>query len=93
MSSRLAPLKGKAPATVTGGVNTRTGEVAARSCGGGKCAEDHVVDALGGKKEDVKFTEAVRPRTGEEVPVCPRCEGKYGREAFPKGTKFKSDRK
>lgn len=84
-------MKGKAPATVTGGYNVKTGEVAARPCGGGKCAEDHVVDALGGIKEDVRFTEAMRPRTGDQVPVCPRCESTYGREPFPPGTRFKSD--
>ena len=82
----------KRPATVTAGVNTKTGEVAARACGGGKCAEDHVVDALGGNKANVRFTEAVRPRTGEQVPVCTRCEGNFGRGAFPeKTTKFQSD--
>jgi len=91
LSAELAPLKGKAPATVTGGYNTRTGEVAARACGAGKCAETHVVEALGGNKVDVGLTEAVRPRTGLEVPVCPRCEATYGRRAFPPGTKFKSD--
>ena len=82
----------KRPATVTAGYNTKTGEVAARACGGGKCAEDHVVDALGGNKANVRFTEAVRPRTGEQVPVCTRCEGNFGREPFPSGTtRFKSD--
>ena len=82
----------KRPATVTAGVNIKTGEVAARACGGGKCAEDHVVDALGGNKANVRFTEAVRPRKGEQVPVCTRCEQKYGRGAFPKETtKFQSD--
>jgi RHS repeat-associated protein len=91
LAAELAPLKGKAPATVTGGYNIKTGEVAARACGGGKCAEDHVVDALGGVKGDVRFTEAVRPRTGTEVPVCSRCETNFGREAFPKSTRFKSD--
>ena len=93
LAGSLAPLKGQAPATVTGGYNVRTGEVAARACGGGKCAEDHVVGALGGKKADVRFTTAKRPRTGEEVPVCPRCELSYGRDSFPPGTKFKSDTK
>ncbi|MGB4066210.1 MAG: RHS repeat-associated core domain-containing protein [Azonexus sp.] len=91
LAESLAPLKGKAPATVTGGYNVKTGEVAARACGGGKCAEDHVVDALGGNKADVRFTEAMRPRTGEQVPVCQRCEASYGRSPFPSGTRFKSD--
>lgn len=35
------------------------------------CAENHVVNALGGVKDNVRFTEAVRPRAGAEVPVCP----------------------
>lgn len=82
----------KRPATVTAGYNIKTGEVTAKACGGGKCAEDHVVEALGGNKEDVRFTEAVRPRTGEQVPVCTRCEENYGRESFPsETTRFKSD--
>lgn len=91
LSAELAGLKGKAPATVTGGYNVNTGEVAARACGGGKCAENHVVDALGGAKGNVRFTEAVRPRTGAEVPVCPRCEATFGREPFPRNTRFKTD--
>lgn len=76
---------------MTGGYNVKTGEVAARACGGGKCAENHVVDALGGAKGDVRFTEAVRPRTGAEVPVCPRCEATFGRDSFPQGSRFKTD--
>ncbi len=91
LARELAPLRGKAPATVTGGYNTNTGQVAASACGGHKCAEDNVVDALGGVKEFIRFTEAVRPRTGAEVPVCERCEGSYGREPFPLGTRFKTD--
>lgn len=75
-------------ATVSAGFNTRTGEVAARGCSRGKCAEDYVVEALGGKKEEVRFTEAVRPRHGREVPVCARCQEKYSREQFPPGTRF-----
>lgn len=93
LSSELAPRRGNAPATVTGGFNKKTGEVAARACGGGKCAEDHVVDALGGNKKDVQFTKAVRPRTGREVPICERCEANYGRESFPRDAKFKTDQK
>ena len=89
--AKSASMAKNKPATVTGGYNVKTGEVAARACGGGKCAEDHVVNALGGAKGDVRFTKATRPRTGKEVPVCQRCEGSYGRSAFPPGTKFKSD--
>lgn len=91
LAAELAPLKGKAPATVTGGYNVNTGEVAARACGGGKCAENHVVDALGGVNGDVRFTEAMRPRTGAQVPVCPRCEATFGRGPFPSNTRFRSD--
>jgi hypothetical protein len=90
LSAELAPLGSKAPSTVTGGYNVKTGEVAARACGG-KCAESHVVDALGGAKGDVRFTEAVRPRTGAKVAVCPRCEATFGREPFPPNTRFKTD--
>jgi len=68
-----------------------TGEVAAAACNYGPCAEDMVVQELGGNAADVRFTEAVRPRTGDEVPVCQRCEGTYGRDAFPPGTQFRSD--
>jgi len=91
LADSLAPLRGRAPATVTGGYNLNTGEFLARACGGGKCAEDHVAEALGGNKADIRFTSAIRPRTGEEVPVCPRCEATYGRDAFAPGTKFKTD--
>jgi RHS repeat-associated protein len=92
LAADLAPLKGKGPATVTGGYNVQTGQVAARACGGGKCAEDHVRDALGGEKGNVRFTEAMRPRTGQQVPVCARCEATYGRDHFPSGTtRFKTD--
>jgi RHS repeat-associated protein len=80
------------PATATGGYNTQTGEIVAKVCGGGKCAEDHVVQALGGDKTKVRFTQAIRPRTGEQVPVCARCEENYGRDAFPPGTEFQSDK-
>jgi hypothetical protein len=88
----LAPLKRGAPAAVTAGYNRVTGQVAARaSCGGGICAEDKVVEALGGNKTNVVFTEAKRPRTGKEVRICLKCEANYGREAFPPGTGFRSD--
>src|SRR5690606_1324820 len=78
------------PATVTAGYNIETGEVAARASGSGRCAEDWVVDALGGDPSKVRFTEACRPRANpppyREIPVCTRCEGKYGRAPFPEGT-------
>lgn len=92
LAQELAPLGGKAPATVTAGINTTTGAVAARACGGGNCAETNVVNALGGNPSEVKLTEAMRPRTGAEVPVCQQCEATYGRDAFPPETQFKSDK-
>ena len=88
---QLASEVGASKATVTGGVNTETGQVAACANGGEGCAEDNVVRELGGDKEKVQFTEAIRPRTGEQVPVCERCEERYGRDKFPDGTRFKSD--
>jgi hypothetical protein len=88
----VAKAVGKDAATVTGGVNTKTGAIAAgRSDGCGNCAENAVSDALGGKKEDVKFTDAIRPRTGEQVPVCATCEANFGRESFSDTAKFKTD--
>jgi RHS repeat-associated protein len=90
LSAELAALK-KPPATVTGGYNVQTGEVAAKACGGGKCAENNVVDALGGVNKDIRFTEAVRPRTGEEVPICQRCQGTFSTTQFPNGTRFRND--
>ena len=50
-----------------------------------------VVGALGGDASKVKFTTAVRPRTGNEVPICPSCESSYGRSAFPREARFKTD--
>jgi hypothetical protein len=91
LAAELAPQGGRAPATVTSGYNVRTGEVAARACGNSMCAESHVVEALGGVKEEVRFTEAIRPRTGAEVPICPNCEATFGRDVFPPGTSFKTD--
>lgn len=91
LAGELTPLKGCAPATVTAGYNVRSGEVSARACGGGTCAEGHVAKALGGKNADIRFTEAMRPRTGAEVPVCADCEAECGRAAFPKATKFQTD--
>jgi hypothetical protein len=91
LAADLAPLKGKAPATVTAGYDVKTGQVAARACGGGQCAEGNVRDALGGGTRNLRLTEATRPRTGAQVPVCPACEATFGRGAFPRNTHFKSD--
>ncbi len=88
--------------TVVSAYNQKTGEVAVgvkyagdiQGCN--SCAEDLVydelVDKLGGNVKDIKFTQALRPRKDQVIPVCERCEEKFGREAFPeKNTKFKSD--
>ena len=91
--NRTGRQKGKGPATVTAGYNIKNGEVAAATNegNGGRCAEDMVVEKLGVDKDDVQFTSAIRPRTGEQVPVCPRCEGTYGRDSFPPDATFKTD--
>ena len=83
------------PATVTAGYNAESRGVAAACSGGGLCAEDRVVQQLGGDASKVKFTSAVRPRDipppFRQVPVCIVCEGNYGRDAFAPGTLFESD--
>ena len=76
-------------ATVTAGVNIETGQSASGHNSAGKCAEDVVVERLGGDPSKVRFSEAVRPRTGEQVPVCERCQGKYTPDQFPEGAIFK----
>ena len=89
--SLFTELGKRAPATVTGGYNSATREVAAAACGGGKCAENLVSEAFGGGS-NVKFTEAVRPRNSKEVKICERCESTFGRDAFSSsGAKFHSD--
>lgn len=75
-------------ATVIGGVNVTTGEVTAAYNTAGKCAEDVVVEQLGGDASKVRFSEAVRPRTGQQVPVCERCQQKYDLQQFPEGVIF-----
>ncbi len=32
--------------------------------------------------EDVRFTDAIRPRTKETIVPCDRCAGKYGSNQF-----------
>jgi hypothetical protein len=75
-------------ATITGGVNVTTGEVTAAYNTTGKCAEDVVVEQLGGDASKVRFSEAVRPRTGQQVPVCERCQQQYDLQQFPEGVIF-----
>ena len=92
----LGPLRPPArPATVTAGYNTKTGQVATGCSGGGLCAEQRVVENLGGNAADVRFTEAVRPRDHDppfrEVPICTNCESRYGRGPFPESATFQGD--
>ena len=82
-------------ATVVAGVDLRTGEVyvgVKRSSNYGRlavCAEDIVFRGLGGNiNANIIMTPAVRPRTGELIPVCPRCQTKYPPNQFMKGTTF-----
>jgi RHS repeat-associated protein len=85
----LAGQVGASKATVTGAYNSQTGEVTAAACGGGQCAEDVANGQLQGGATN--FTKAIRPRTGNEVPICERCETTYGRDKFPSDAQFKSD--
>lgn len=80
---------GSSKATVTGGYDPATGKVVA-GCNRNPfgCAEDDVARLLGIPDKDIRFTEAIRPRTGREVPVCRTCQGKYDRSQFPPGTRF-----
>src|SRR5439155_782487 len=72
---------GATRATVTAGYRLDTGEIAA-GCSGPGCAEDAVVRALGGNSRNIRFTEAIRPRTGQEVPICLACQAKYSPDQF-----------
>lgn len=75
-------------ATVTGGPNIETGESVSGVNHGGMCAEDDVAQQLGGDPSKIRFSSATRPRTNEQVNICPRCQGKFGRNQFPPGTVF-----
>jgi hypothetical protein len=75
-------------AVVTGGVNIETAQVAGGYNAGGKCAEEMVVSRLGGDVSKVRFSEAVRPRTGQQAPVCLGCQARYAKQQFPEGVIF-----
>ncbi len=69
----LGELAGRA-----GGLGVRT------SCGNtiGTCAEFRGANELlnsGSRLEDIRFTDAVRPRTGEVIPPCDNCKGMFGK--------------
>lgn len=81
--------------TVVGGVDLRTGEVyvgvknSVTYAGNATCAEDIVFRGLGGNQNaNIIMTPAIRPRTGEIIPVCPRCQTVYPVNQFQKGTLF-----
>lgn len=78
-----------------GGVDLRTGEVivgvknSTIYKGQATCAEDIGFRGLGGNElSNIIMTPAVRPRTGEIIPVCPRCQISYPINQFMKGTTF-----
>ena len=81
--------------TVVGGVDVRTGEVMVGikdSSSYGRlavCAEDIVYRGLGGNQNaNIIMTSAIRPRTGQVIPVCVRCQTKYTYSQFIGGTMF-----
>ncbi|XYH92483.1 FG-GAP-like repeat-containing protein [Sorangium sp. So ce1128] len=93
LSAKLAQTR-HPPATVVGAYSPSSGRVTAGANRGGGlgCAEGVCSEALG-HPSDIRFTPAVRPRTGQPVDVCPICESTYGRGAFPDpSTRFRTDR-
>lgn len=79
---------GRSKATVTGGYGTNGRPVAGCSSNPVGCADDDVARQIGGDPKDIKFTEAIRPRNGEQVPICPRSQATYDQSQFPPGTLF-----
>lgn len=79
---------GRSKATVTGGYGRDGVPVAGCNRNPIGCAEDDVARQIGGDPSDINFTEAIRPRTGEQVPICARCQGTYDQSQFPSGTLF-----
>ncbi|UZE18830.1 hemagglutinin repeat-containing protein [Pseudomonas sp. B21-054] len=78
--SRIAP-ELQAYAEKLGGLGVKT------ACGNtlGRCAEFRAANELllnnpGLKLSDIKFTSAIRPRTGEVVPRCENCTNIFGAE-------------
>jgi RHS repeat-associated protein len=81
------PKRKRPPSTVTAGYDPATGRIetgSARPPHG--CAETDVANKLGIPRDQVQFTDAIRPRTGEEVPICTNCQDKYSPNQFPPGT-------
>lgn len=80
---------GSSKATVTGGYGMNGVPRAGCNSNPIGCAEDDVARQIGGDPGDINFTEAIRPRTGEQVPICWSCQGKYDPSQFPPGTEWK----
>ncbi len=83
---QLAAATGSRHATVTGAYDPATGRVVAGASGPGYCAETSCVRQLvemGSDPANVRFVEAIRPRTGLQVPVYSRCQGMYSPSQFP----------
>ncbi|MEV6968631.1 RHS repeat-associated core domain-containing protein [Hamadaea sp. NPDC051192] len=86
---------GSSKATVTAGYNRFTGRVAA-GCNSNPtgCAEADVERQIGFRgffsflnPVALRFTKAIRPRNGKEVPICTYCQAKYPPKMFPKDVK------
>ena len=85
----MADKVGAGKATVTGGYDPATRRVVA-GCSSNPvgCAEDDVVRQLGIDPSDAGFTEALRPHTGAQVPICINRQLKYDPSQFPPGTQW-----
>jgi RHS repeat-associated protein len=80
---------GRRKATVTGAYDIIRGRVVS-GCSSNPvgCAEDDVVRQLNVSRWRVRFTEAIRPRTGEEIPICKVCQSSYRPWQFPRLVKW-----
>ncbi|MCC6176191.1 MAG: hypothetical protein IT305_12870, partial [Chloroflexi bacterium] len=80
--------KMKWKATVNGGYDRKTGKVAG-GCNKNPigCAEDDVDRQLGGNPADHVHTESIRPRTGNQVPICHNCPRTHSPSQYPSGTR------
>lgn len=92
-ASAFGSNKKSRPAVVTAGYNVETRQFAAgRSHGDGTCAEVCVLNQLGGDPSKIRLVSAVRPRTGNQHPICVTCEAYFGRESFvSRGVQFATD--
>jgi hypothetical protein len=92
MDVRAAWPRRTSSATVTGGYDPARGPSSAVSgCNRNSlgCAENDVQRQLGIDPSDIQFTEAIRPRTGQQVPICHDCQVRYDPSQFPAGTLHK----